>query len=94
MDLKVTVKSIKGNCPVYKKGDSFMLRSCYQLEADKPLCMHGLCSLMPYYNALRYSQPKDWGIEGKDAPDKAYIQCPDAVDHTGGGNVTFEIEKV
>ncbi len=94
MDIVVTVKSIKGSCPTYQAGDSFTLKAGYQLESDKPVCMHGLASLMPYYNALRVSEPKQWGLEGKEDDDKAYIQCPDAVDETGGGTVTFEIKKV
>lgn len=94
MDLSVAVKEVKGSCPVYKVGDSFTLKGGYQLVSDIPVCMHGLVSLMPYYNALRVSPPKQWGLEGKEGKDKAYIQCPDPVDYTGGGTVTFEITKV
>ena len=53
MDLVITVKEIKGNCPTYKAGDSFTLKAGYQLVSEGPVCMHGLASLMPYYNALR-----------------------------------------
>jgi len=49
---------------------------------------------MPYYNALRVSEPAQWGIEGKDDPAKAYIHCPDSLTFTDGGTVTFEISKV
>ncbi len=77
-----------------KVGDSFTLKAGYQLVSDIPVCMHGLASLMPYYNALRVSEPATWGIEGKDDKSKAYIQCPDACRYTGGGTVTFEIRKV
>jgi len=94
MDLLVKVKAIKGHCPMYKVGDSFTLKAGYQLVSDIPVCMHALASLMPYYNCLRVSQPKDWGLEGKEDKEKAYIQCPDPVDYTGGGTVTFEISKV
>ncbi len=94
MDLVVTVKEIKGNCPTYKLGDSFTLKACYQLVSDIPVCMHALGSLMPYYNALRVSEPAQWGIEGKEDATKAYIHCPDSVTFTDGGTVTFEISKV
>jgi len=94
MDLLVKVKAIKGHCPMYKVGDSFTLKAGYQLVSDIPVCMHALASLMPYYNCLRVSQPKDWGLEGKEDKEKAYIQCPAPVDYTGGGTVTFEISKV
>jgi uncharacterized repeat protein (TIGR04076 family) len=94
MDIVVTVKHIQGHCPTYQTGDSFVLKAGYQLESDKPVCMHGLAALIPYYNALRVSDPKTFGIEGKDDPQKAYVQCPDAVAETGGGTVTFEISRV
>ena len=93
MDLVVTVKEIKGHCPTYKLGDSFTLKAGYQLVSDIPVCMHALAALMPYYNALRVSEPAQWGLEGKDDKTKAYIHCPDPAEHTNGGTVTFEITK-
>ena len=94
MDLIVTVKEIKGRCPTYKVGDFFTLKAGYQLVSDIPVCMHALGSLMPYYNALRVSEPVQWGIEGKEDNSKAYIHCPDSVEFTDGGTVPFEISKV
>lgn len=93
MDLIVTVKEIKGRCPVYRIGDSFRLADGYKLMTDKPLCMHSLASLLPHYNAFRCSSPQDWGLGGKARPDKAYVQCLDAVDYTGGGTAIFEISR-
>jgi uncharacterized repeat protein (TIGR04076 family) len=57
MNLLVKVKHIKGQCPMYKVGDSFTLRNSYQLVSDIPVCMHALVSLMPDYNALSISAP-------------------------------------
>ncbi len=94
MDLVVTVKEIKGHCPAHKLGDFFTLKAGYQLVSEIPVCMHALASLMPYYNALRVSEPAQWGLDGKDDKTKAYIQCPDPAAHTGGGTVTFEITRV
>ena len=94
MNLLVTVKQINGHCPTYQKGDSFVLKAGYQLVSNIPVCMHALSSLMPYYNALRVSEPAQWGLGGGDDQAKAYIQCPDAVSHTGGGTVIFEISKI
>ncbi|MHC4617682.1 MAG: TIGR04076 family protein [Planctomycetota bacterium] len=94
MDLIVTAKEVKGHCPTHKVGDSFTLRAGYQLVSRIPVCMHALAALMPFYNALRVSEPSQWGLEGKDDNTKAYIQCPDPAAHTGGGTVTFEISKV
>ena len=69
------------------------LKAGYQLVSDGPVCMHGLASLMPYYNALRVSEPAQWGLDGKEDKSKAYIQCPDPFDCTSGGTVIFEISK-
>ena len=93
MELVVAVKEIEGGCATYKVGDCFGLKEGYQLVSEIPVCVRGLASLMPYYNALRVSEPATWGIEGKDDKGKAYIQCPDACRYTGGGAVTFEIRK-
>ncbi len=93
MDLLITVKEIRGSCPTYKVGDSFRLKAGYQLLSDIPVCMHGLASLMPYYNALRFTEPDLWGLDSKDNPKKLCIQCPDPCDHTGGGTVVFEVTK-
>lgn len=94
MDIVIKVKEIKGHCPTYKVGDSFKLKAGYQLVSDIPVCMHALSSIMPYYNALRVSEPCRWGLAGKDDLSHAYVQCPDPADHTGGGTVIFEISKV
>ncbi len=93
MDLVITVKEINGHCPTYKVGDSFTLKAGYQLVSEVPVCMHGLASLMPYYNALRVSEPSQWGLDGKEDKTKAYIHCPDPCEYTHGGTVIFEITK-
>ncbi|UCC99449.1 MAG: TIGR04076 family protein, partial [Phycisphaerales bacterium] len=60
MDIVITVKEIRGHCPTYRVGTSFTLKAGYQLVSDVPVCMHALASLMPYYNALRVSEPAQW----------------------------------
>ena len=88
-NLVVRVKEIKGNCPVFKVGDKFFIEDGYILKLEKPICMHSLTSIMPYYIALsRGVKPKDLGI-GKN--NKAYVQCLDPCEYTGGGTVIFEI---
>ena len=94
MDLIVRVKEIKGHCPVYKLGDAFVLESGYRLVTEIPLCMHSLASLLPHYNALRVSEPSEWGLAGKDDKTKAYVQCLDPMGYTDGGTVVFEISRV
>jgi uncharacterized repeat protein (TIGR04076 family) len=92
--LLITVKEIKGNCPVYKVGDRIVLDEGYRLnlkETDN-LCMHSLSSIMPYYIALYKGVDSiELGLS-KDGK-KAYVQCLDPCDYTGGGTVIFEIEK-
>ena len=93
MEIVVTVKEIRGHCPTFRLGDSFVLKAGYQLVSETPICMHALSSLMPFYNALRISEPAEWGLDGKKDKSKAYIQCPDPYDCTNGGTVIFEISK-
>jgi uncharacterized repeat protein (TIGR04076 family) len=94
MHLLVTVVDIKGLCPVYKVGDRFRLEDGYRLISEIPLCMHSLAALVPFYNALRVSEPSAWGLAGRGNSDRAYVQCPDAVSYTDGGTTVFEIERI
>ena len=94
MHLLVRVAEIKGHCPVYEVGQSFKLEDGYRLIAETPICMHSLESLLPHYNALRVSEPKNWGLAGKTDATKAYVQCLDPVSYTGGGTAILEISKV
>ncbi len=93
MQLSVKVAEIRGDCPVYRTGDGFRLEDGYRLVSEIPLCMHSLAALIPYYNALRVSPPRRWGIAGKSDRSKAYLQCPDPAAHTGGGTVIFEVSR-
>lgn len=88
--LLIKVKEIKGRCPVYKVGDSFLIKDGYKLVSKIPLCMHSLASIMPYYVALsRGTKPEELGLGEEE---KAYVQCLDPVKYTGGGTVTLEIQ--
>ena len=93
MNLIIKVKEIKGNCPVYRQNDSFVLKDGYKLISKIPLCMHSLSSIMPFYNALRVSDPDSFGISGKKEKKSAFVQCPDACSYTDGGTAIFEITK-
>jgi len=94
MDLIIRIKEIRGQCPVYRVGDSFRLVDGYRLVTNTPLCMHSLASLLPHYNALRISEPSQWGLAGKEDKTKAYLQCMDPCSYTGGGTTIFEISRV
>jgi len=92
--LIITVKDIKGTCPVYDIGDKIVLDEGYRfnLQETDHVCMHSLCAIMPYYVALfRGVAPKSLGLcrDGE----KAYVQCLDPCEHTGGGTVVFEISR-
>ena len=65
----------------------------FNLKETDNVCMHSLSSIMPYHIALYNGvDPKKLGLcrEGR----KAYVQCLDPCEYTGGGTVVFEIEKV
>lgn len=92
--LIITVMEIKGRCPVYRVGDKIILDEGYRLNLKESnhVCMHSLASIMPYYIALYQGvDPKKLRLsrEGK----KAYVQCLDPCQYTGGGTVIFAIEK-
>jgi uncharacterized repeat protein (TIGR04076 family) len=93
MNLIVKVKEIKGDCPVYRQNDSFILEDGYKLISKIPLCMHSLSSILPFYNALRVAGPDSFGISGKKNKSAGYVQCPDACSYTDGGTAIFEISK-
>ena len=87
-DLKIRVKEIQGNCPVFKVDDTFIIRNGYILDTDIPLCMHALAVILPFYSSLaRCIPPNALGL----GDEWAYIQCPDPCSYTGGGTVVFEI---
>ncbi|NVM23190.1 MAG: TIGR04076 family protein [Desulfobacterales bacterium] len=93
MDLIVNVKEIRGTCPVYKLGDTIVVRKGYVLDTrdSSNVCMHSLASLMPYYVALSKGvHPGELGLSGK-RQGCAYLQCLDPCEITGGGTVVFEV---
>lgn len=91
--LIIKVLKIKGICSVYKVGDKIVIDEGYKLnfeETDK-VCMHSLASIMPYYVALSKGiDPKTLGLAKKG--NRAYLQCLDPCEITGGGTVVFEVE--
>ncbi|MFQ6108753.1 MAG: TIGR04076 family protein [Candidatus Aminicenantales bacterium] len=94
MRLVVEVIEIKGNCPVYRKGDRIILEEGYRvnLEETDAICMHSLASLLPYYNALAKGvSPVELGLARK--AEAAYLQCLNPQKHTGGGTVTFKVTR-
>lgn len=90
LTLLVEVVEIQGHCPLYEVGDQFRIEDGYKLVTNRPICMHGLQALCPYYVALsRGIPPGEVGLAGPDG--SAYIQCLDPQKVTGGGTVVFRI---
>lgn len=93
MKLFIKVVEIKGECPVYEIGNRIVLRDGYILDLGETdtVCMHSLASILPYYVALSKGvKAKDLGLSRGDS-EKAYLQCLDPCEITGGGTVRFEI---
>lgn len=89
-DLNVQVVAVKGICPIFGIGDSFVILEGFKLCANKPLCMHSLAAILPFYAALsRGVSPVSLGLarEGE----SAYLQCSDPCEWTGGGTVVFRL---
>ena len=85
--IKVTVKSVKGNCAAgYKKGDYFFVENGLMIKAGEPsgFCMYALPALLPYLTAYcRETSPDDWINVKKE------LQCPDNTNA-----VVFGLERV
>lgn len=89
--LTIEVVDIQGHCPIYQVGDCFYIQEGYKLVSGRPLCMHALQAVCPYYVPFsRGIAPAELGLAGPDGA--AYIQCLDPQRYTGGGTVTFRIE--
>ncbi|MCP4752974.1 MAG: TIGR04076 family protein [Proteobacteria bacterium] len=74
-DVKLTVKSVKGNCAAgYKEGDHFFVKGGIWIEAGQPqgICMYALPALLPYLTAYSRKTPDDDWINFKQE-----LQCPD-----------------
>lgn len=91
----VTVKDIKGYCPIYRVNDCFMVEWFYiKSESSSNVCLHALSSMLTLLSAFIHgSSARDLGIGGED--DIGYIQCPDpGPPYTKGGAVTFELRRL
>ncbi|MFQ5963170.1 MAG: TIGR04076 family protein [Candidatus Scalinduaceae bacterium] len=92
--LTIKVKEIRGICPVYKPGEKIVIDEGYKLnmKGTDNICMHSLGSIFPYYVALsRGIAPTELGLARKGR--RAYLQCLDPCEYTGGGTVIFEVVK-
>lgn len=93
--LVITVKEIRGKCPVFKVGDKMVVESpkIVVKETDN-LCIHAmgcmLSMLIPLSHGMSF---KKLGL-AKEEVGRGYIQCLDpGAPYTDGGTVLFEIKR-
>lgn len=92
--LVVTVKEIRGRCPLYRVSDRIVLDEFYiNTKESENVCMHdfsAMCSLLSAF--IHGSSAIELGIGTKE--NVGYLQCPDpGPPHTEGGTVLFEIKR-
>ncbi len=90
--LKIEVHEIKGDCPVFEKGDEIVIDDPeIDLEKSDALCTHALATILHYSTALENDvDPVDIGLSESDES-VAFMQCVDpGKEYTGGGTVIFK----
>jgi len=91
----ITVKEIRGNCPVYRVGDKMIIEEPKIIvkESDT-ICIHALASMLTMLIPLsRGISFKELGL-AKEEGEIGYLQCLDPGEpYTKGGTVLFEIKR-
>lgn len=93
--LILTVKEIRGKCPVHKLGDVLVVESPEIVAAKtNALCLHAFGSFMSILVPLaRGVSFRDLGLAFKEG-NVGYVQCLDpGPPYTPGGTVIFEIRR-
>ncbi|NWF86303.1 TIGR04076 family protein [Candidatus Bathyarchaeota archaeon] len=93
--LVITVKEIRGRCPVYKVGDKITIESPkIIINRTDNLCIHALGAMLSILVPLSHGTSfKQLGLAKKET-EKGYIQCLDpGKPYTNGGTVFFEIKR-
>jgi len=93
--LVITVKSVRGNCPIYKVGERIVVDSprIVVKETDN-LCIHALGCILSMIVPLSHGMSfKLLGL-AKEEGERGYFQCLDpGKPHTDGGTVLFEVKR-
>jgi len=93
--LVISVKEIRGNCPIFKVGDKIVVESpkIVVSETDN-ICIHALGCMLSMIVPLGYGISfKKLGL-AKEEDEKGYVQCLDpGKPYTDGGTVLFEIKR-
>jgi len=93
--LVITVKEIRGKCPVHRVGDKIVLDiPQIILTETSALCVHALGSMLSMLVPLaRGVSFKDLGLAVEEQ-NVGYVQCLDpGRPYTAGGTVIFEIRR-
>lgn len=93
--LVISVKEIRGNCPVFNVGDKIVVESPKIIvEKTDNICVHAFgCMLSMIVPLSRGISFKELGL-AKEEGEKGYIQCLDpGKPYTNGGTVLFEIRR-
>jgi len=93
--LTITVKEIRGVCPVFKVGDKIVVEEPEILVNEtNALCVHALGSMLSMIVPLsRGISFKALGVS-KEEGNVGYVQCLDpSSPYTFGGTVIFEIRR-
>ena len=93
--LIITVKEIRGKCPVFEVGDRIVIEGPNVVpEETDALCVHALGSMLSMITALgRGVSFKELGL-AKEEGDVGYVQCLDpGPPYSLGGTVIFEIRR-
>jgi uncharacterized repeat protein (TIGR04076 family) len=94
--LRIIVKKIIGQCPVFEEGDQIVIKNPNIVLSDTDaLCTHALPTILHYALILEYNWcPLKLGLTTEEDQDHAYFQCLDPGEpHTPGGTVLFQVEK-
>jgi uncharacterized repeat protein (TIGR04076 family) len=84
--LKITVRSVKGNCAAgYEVGDYYLINDPVIIPGrPKGLCIYAIPAFIPYLTAYcRETPPDDWINR------KQELQCPDSTN-----TVVFALERL
>jgi len=93
--LILTVKEIRGKCPVHNLGDKIVVESPEIVTAEtEALCVHALGSMLSMLVPLAHGFSfKDLGLAVEEG-NVGYVQCLDpGPPYTLGGTVIFEIKR-
>ena len=93
--LVISVKEIRGNCPVFNVGDRIVVESPKIIvEKTDNICVHAFgCMLSMIVPLSRGISFKELGVATEES-EKGYFQCLDpGKPYTDGGTVLFEMRR-